>query len=89
MRKRLLAAVTALCMLLSGCAAEPMVTQQTEQTRITFSWWGNDKRTEYTIEGIELLRSSTRRSRSMSAIRNGRATKPGTASRWSPRRKRT
>lgn len=55
MRKRLLAAVTALCMLLSGCAAEPMVTQQTEQTRITFSWWGNDKRTEYTIEGIELF----------------------------------
>ena len=31
---------------------KPLVTEQTGQVEITLSWWGNDARNEYTIEGV-------------------------------------
>lgn len=38
---------------LSGCGGSQSVTEQhRQQTVITFSWWGNDTRNEYTIEAI-------------------------------------
>ena len=52
LRKRLAAAATLLCILLTSCAREPVITQQHDRVEITLSWWGNDARTEYTIEGV-------------------------------------
>ena len=52
MRKRLLAALTACCLMLAGCTHETVVTQQQNRVEIKLSWWGNDTRTEYTIEGV-------------------------------------
>ena len=52
MRKKLLALATALTMLLGGCAHETVVTQQQNRVEIKLAWWGNDTRTEYTIEGV-------------------------------------
>ena len=36
----------------SGCGDKRVVIEQKQQTVISFSWWGNDKRNEYTIEAI-------------------------------------
>ncbi|MBQ4466571.1 MAG: carbohydrate ABC transporter substrate-binding protein [Oscillospiraceae bacterium] len=55
MRKQILAFVTAACLLLAGCRQEAVVTQQKEPVHISLSWWGNDVRTEYTIEGVEVF----------------------------------
>ena len=52
MRKKLLAALTSCCLLLVGCTHETVVSQQQNRTEIKLSWWGNDTRTEYTIEGV-------------------------------------
>ena len=53
MRKKLLAMAAALCMLLTGCSGEQVVIQQEDRVEISLSWWGNDARTEYTIEGVK------------------------------------
>ena len=37
---------------LTSCNSEPVVTTNNEQTEISFSWWGNDARNEYTIKAI-------------------------------------
>lgn len=37
---------------LSSCADRQVVTEQKQQVEISFSWWGNDTRNEYTIEAI-------------------------------------
>ncbi len=37
----------------SGCGNNEIVTSQTEQTEISFSWWGNDDRHDYTLKAIE------------------------------------
>ncbi len=37
----------------SGCASEPVVTEQVQQTEISLSWWGNDGRNKYTIQAVE------------------------------------
>lgn len=51
------AAVSALSFLtavsLSSCSSEPVVTTSSIQTDISFSWWGNDVRNEYTIKAIQ------------------------------------
>lgn len=40
-------------LILSGCTNNIVVTNQTEQTEISFSWWGNDARHDYTLEAIK------------------------------------
>ena len=52
MRKRLTAVLTAVCLLLCGCSGETVVTEQNDRVEIKLAWWGNDARTEYTIEGV-------------------------------------
>lgn len=37
----------------AGCGDNIVVTSQTEQTEISFSWWGNDERHDYTLQAIE------------------------------------
>ncbi|MDE6774999.1 MAG: carbohydrate ABC transporter substrate-binding protein, partial [Ruminococcus sp.] len=37
----------------AGCGNNVVVTSQTEQTEISFSWWGNDERHDYTLQAIE------------------------------------
>jgi oligogalacturonide transport system substrate-binding protein len=39
--------------LLIGCSDTAIVNSQIEQTEISFSWWGNDVRNEYTIQAIK------------------------------------
>ncbi len=41
----------------SGCAAreEEVVTNQSSKTKISFSWWGNDPRHKYTLEGLRIF----------------------------------
>lgn len=38
--------------ILSGCGNDIVMTNQTQQTEISFSWWGNDARHDYTLEAI-------------------------------------
>ena len=53
--KTIAAAVTSAVMVLAvtSCSAKPVVRDQTEQTTITLSWWGNDSRNEYTLKAVE------------------------------------
>lgn len=37
----------------AGCGNNEVVTSQTEQTEISFSWWGNDDRHDYTLAAID------------------------------------
>lgn len=37
----------------SGCTYKPIVKIHTKQTEVSFSWWGNDARNEYTINAIK------------------------------------
>ncbi len=39
-------------MIFTGCADETIVNQHKEYKEISFSWWGNDSRHEYTLEAI-------------------------------------
>ncbi len=39
--------------LFTGCSEQQIVMSQPEQTEITLSWWGNDTRTEYTLEAVQ------------------------------------
>ncbi len=50
--KRLVALLASCIILFSGCEHETIITEQKSRVEITFSWWGNDTRTEYTIEGV-------------------------------------
>ena len=43
----------AMMLLLSGCGEDSVVRNQVDQTQITLSWWGNDSRTEYTLEAVQ------------------------------------
>ncbi|MDE5883667.1 MAG: ABC transporter substrate-binding protein [Oscillospiraceae bacterium] len=36
-----------------SCSNETVIQPQQEQTEITLSWWGNDVRTEYTIQAVQ------------------------------------
>ena len=38
-----------------GCAGNQIVHSQQEQTVISLAWWGNDPRTEYTLEAVEIF----------------------------------
>lgn len=38
--------------ILSGCGNDIVMTNQAKQTEISFSWWGNDARHDYTLEAI-------------------------------------
>ena len=53
--KRIFSSALAGIMILSAvsCGDNAIVRQQTEQTTISLSWWGNDARHEYTIEAVE------------------------------------
>ena len=56
MKKRFLATISAVCfaLTLAGCGNDKnVVVDQTVQTEITLSWWGNDTRSEYTLAAIE------------------------------------
>jgi oligogalacturonide transport system substrate-binding protein len=39
-------------MLCSGCGKETTIVNQTETIEISFSWWGNDDRNQYTLNAI-------------------------------------
>jgi oligogalacturonide transport system substrate-binding protein len=52
-RKIALAAAAAAFCFCTACTGETSVNTQTEQTEISFSWWGNDVRNEYTIAAIK------------------------------------
>jgi oligogalacturonide transport system substrate-binding protein len=54
MKRRITAffAAAAFC-LCTACGGETQVNEQVEQTEISFSWWGNDSRNEYTIQAIK------------------------------------
>lgn len=45
--------MAAMMLFLSGCEEDAVVRDQTVQTQITLSWWGNDSRTEYTLEAVQ------------------------------------
>ena len=40
-----------------GCSGDTVVTDQIMQKEISFSWWGNDIRHDYTLEAIETFES--------------------------------
>lgn len=40
-------------LLLSGCGNQTTITSNVEQIEISFSWWGNDERHEYTLAAIK------------------------------------
>lgn len=46
-----LAAVTSFAAM--SCNSEPIVIDNTEKVEISFAWWGNDSRNEYTLEAIK------------------------------------
>lgn len=53
---RIAASAAALALFLEcGCSQKQSVTSQHEQTEITLSWWGNDNRTEYTLQAVQLF----------------------------------
>ncbi len=52
MKKLALLTACVLCFLCTGCHEETIVKTSEEQTEISFSWWGNDGRNEYTIEAV-------------------------------------
>ncbi len=47
----------ALVLPLAGCGenGEAVVTEQKGKTKISFSWWGNDPRHQYTLKGLEVF----------------------------------
>ncbi|HOR21873.1 MAG TPA: carbohydrate ABC transporter substrate-binding protein, partial [Ruminococcus sp.] len=47
------AAAAAVCLV--SCTDKAVVQSQKPKTEITLSWWGNDARTEYTIEAVEVF----------------------------------
>lgn len=49
----LIASATAAVVVFSGCASNIVVSEQTEQVTISFSWWGNDARHDYTLEAVK------------------------------------
>ena len=51
--KGLLTAAALLCGFLGGCSEHQVVTENRNITEITLSWWGNDARTEYTLEAVQ------------------------------------
>ena len=54
MKKHQKFAISLLALLsMYSCSEETVIKSQTEQTVITLSWWGNDKRNEYTIEAVQ------------------------------------
>lgn len=53
---RAAAALTAAVMLVQcGCAGKQIVRSQREQTVISLAWWGNDPRTEYTLQAVQIF----------------------------------
>lgn len=45
--------LSAVMLMLTSCASEPVVIKQEEYTEISLSWWGNDTRTEYTLAAVK------------------------------------
>ena len=39
--------------LFSGCGNETVITDNLEQVQLSFSWWGNDVRHEYTLDAVK------------------------------------
>ena len=54
MRRKILSIILVIAMLLiSGCSKETIITSNVEQIELSFSWWGNDERHEYTLAAIK------------------------------------
>lgn len=53
---RIIASAAAAAMLVQcGCSGKRIVHSQNEQTVITLAWWGNDARTDYTLEAVQIF----------------------------------
>lgn len=52
---KLMLPVLASAILLSACTAGESKTELQQKTRISLAWWGNDKRHEYMMEGVDLF----------------------------------
>ena len=57
-RKMIASAAAFLMLFQCGCKHEQVVHSQNEQIEITLSWWGNDTRTEYTLEAVQLFQEA-------------------------------
>ncbi|MCR4888512.1 MAG: ABC transporter substrate-binding protein [Ruminococcus sp.] len=57
-RKMIASAAAILMLFQCGCKHEQVVHSQNEQIEITLSWWGNDTRTEYTLEAVQLFQEA-------------------------------
>ena len=53
MFKKKLVFLSAVMLMFTSCASEPVVINQEEYTEISLSWWGNDTRTEYTLAAVK------------------------------------
>lgn len=53
LKNLLLASLISLSAILTACTDDTIVKPQQELIQISFSWWGNDERNEYTIEAIK------------------------------------
>lgn len=53
MRFSKLISLAVIPVILSGCGNDIVMTNQNQQTEISFSWWGNDARHDYTLEAIK------------------------------------
>ena len=55
MKKRILVLflLSAYLLMLCGCGNKAVITANTEQIELSFSWWGNDIRHEYTLAAIK------------------------------------
>lgn len=55
MKKRIMAVILSVLLFSSctGCSGDTVVTEQAVQKEISFSWWGNDARHDYTLAAIE------------------------------------
>lgn len=53
MKRKLLLIPAVTLTLVTGCGNHQITYNKKEQTEISFSWWGNDVRNEYTLEAID------------------------------------
>ncbi len=58
-RAKAFAAAVLMCMALSGCVENYSYIPHEETNAISFSWWGKDKRNEYTLAAVDAFEKKT------------------------------